>query len=81
MNEKQVALAVGRIVKLDAEKIDFLLQGYGKLAFYAQEKNDTQLGKLIETLLNQYTENFQHKTEMQVQELKGIRKAYEKMDN
>lgn len=81
MKEKQVALAVSRMVRLDAEKIDFLLQGYGRLAFYAQEKNDITLGKLIENVLNQYTENFQHKTEMQVQELKGIKNAYEKMDN
>lgn len=63
---------VGRIFKLDADKIDYLLQGYGKIVFYSQEIKDPQLAKIVEKILNEYEEKFKKKTLAHLQELRGL---------
>lgn len=72
MSEK-VNTVISRILRLDAEKIDYLLESLGKVAFYAQEKGDKELGKLVEKSVNTYQDKFLEKTKAGLADLRGLK--------
>lgn len=73
MSEK-VNDVISRVLQMAAQKIDFLLDSYGKIVFYAQEKKDMKLAKIVESTLDEYADKFQKKTADCLADLRGVRK-------
>ena len=72
MSEKANTV-ISRVIRLEAQKIDFLLEALGKVAFYAQQKHDKDLGKLIENSLDAYQDKFLEKTKANLADLRGLK--------